>query len=30
VVEVKTRAGGAKETMSAEAAIAKVVAAVKG
>jgi len=30
VVEVKTRAGGVKETMSAEAAVAKVVAAVKG
>ena len=29
VVEVKTRAGGAKETMTAEAALAKVVAAVK-
>jgi len=30
VVELKTRAGGAKETLSAEAALAKVVAAVKG
>ena len=30
VVEVKTRAGGAKETLTAEAALAKVVAAVKG
>ena len=29
VVEVKTRAGGAKETLTAEAALAKVVAAVK-
>ena len=30
VVEVKTRAGGAKEALSAEAALAKVVAAVRG
>ena len=30
VVEVKTRAGGAKETLTADAALAKVVAAVKG
>ncbi len=30
VVEVKTRAGGAKETMTAEAAVSKLVEAVKG
>ena len=30
VIEVKTRAGGAKETLTADAALAKVVAAVKG